>query len=325
MPSSFQRFIIWTGAFLPFYIRHILYLLPLWKLKSLLFFFGVSAWARNSVYFKEEVFGLSDLDLTLYAKKKISPWKKKLILLYLKLLRFFFPFVGEVVVYEKDSIKKMIGLASQIELKRDPLLLREVGETDGQELRRAFILNWVFNDYHRMDAGMLKRKNKIDRFRKLLNLPAKSYFSAEDLLMDLLKEFINDEQKRGEWFAVLQRFLRAYRIEQQPINEWLEKHRDQQQIIALCYPQVWMGAAIHSETFHDTLYQLKNYSDEDKKVFKEQISWELWGLYSNMFFTSMNAELILHLDHLKECVREVLDDAQLTEGIENLRRLYESV
>lgn len=325
MKSGLQNFIIWIGSFLPYRIGHLIYLLPLWKLKVFLFLLGLSAWARNSVHFKEEVFGLSDIDITIYAQRRIAPWKIIVILFYLKLLRIFFPFVGEVVILEGDEIGNYISLASQIELKRDPILLKHLdGGELGSDLRTAFILKWIFNDYHRMDQGILKRKNKIDRFRKLLKLPGKSYFSAEDLLMDLLKDFISDEQKREQWFAVLQRFLRAYRIEKKPINIWLEEHRDYEEVLALCYPQVWMGAAIHAQSFYDMLYHLKGLPAEDKNIFREQISWELWGLYSNHLFVPYSSELILHLDHLKECVSVVLEDHDLLLAVENLRGLYES-
>lgn len=328
MKSFFQRFIIWIGPLLPFFLRHLFYLFPLFKLKSFLYLLGMQAWARNSVYFKEEVFGLSDLDITIYAPQGLAPGslKKRMITYYLKLLRIFFPFVGEVVIYDDRSIRDYLPLASAIELRRDPLLLKRVGgENSYHDLRQAFILNWIFNDYHRMDQSILQRRNKVDRFRNLLAMESKSFFSAEDLLMDLLKDFdfLKGEDKRAQWFEALQHFLRAYRINQTPINEWLRDHRAYEEVIALCYPQIWMGAAIHNDSFYDTLHRLKGRGREEKEILAQQISWELWGLYSNSIMTAFSAEIALHLDHLKDCACEVLADHSLLESIEKLRGLYE--
>lgn len=324
MKSYLQRFIIWLGPFIPFFIRHFFYLLPLIKVKSFVFFLGIEAWSRNSVYFKEEVFGLSDLDITLYSHKKVTSFKRNLILFYLKVLRWFFPFVGEVIIYEEDSVKDFMPLASSLELKRDPILVKKMGiQYCVNELREAFILNWMYNDYHRMDQSILKRRNKIDRFRLLLNLESKSYFSSEDLLMDLLKDFIKDPEECTQWFEALQKFLRAIRIEKRPINNWLDENKKYEEIIALCYPQLWMGAAIHNETFYEILHRLKNHKDEHKNIFAAQISWELWGLYSNHTVTSFSGELALHLDHLKECISKVLERDDLSQAIDNLRGLYE--
>ncbi len=324
MKSYLQRFTILIGPYIPFFLRHLFYLLPLIKVKIFVSLLGMQAWARNSVYFKEEVFGLSDLDITLYSQGRVTSFKRNLILFYLKVLRCFFPFVGEVVIYEADTVEDFMPLASELELRRDPTLVRKVGyEYRSHELREAFILNWMYNDYHRMDQSILKRRNKIDRFRLLLELDSKSFFSSEDLLMDLLKDFIRDGEERAQWFEALQKFLRAIRIEKVSINHWLSENKSYEDIIALSYPQLWMGAAIHNETYHEVLYRLKTVKLEYKNIFAAQISWELWGLYSGHTTLAFSGELALHLDHLKECICEVLERDDLVLATDNLRGLYE--
>ncbi len=330
MKRAIQKLMILIAPVLPFFVKHALYLLPILKLKTILFPLGISVWARNSVYFKDEVFGISDLDITMYSRNEVSLFKKKIVYKILKIMKFFFPFMGEVIIYEGHHLKDFISYASIFELKRDPILLKKanVKSEDIESLEKAFILNWMLNDYHRMDESILHRRNKIDRFLNILNKTPKTYISAEDVLMDQLKGFPLSVEHRLEWFEAIQRFLRAFKVRLIPVNDWLSENSKYEEIIALCFPQIWMGAAIHKGSFEDILYLLQKRDGEEKRIFLEQISWELWGLYSNHSQLKPSAELTLHLDHLKQCVEIVTRDEEdkfaqkLIEGVSKLQELF---
>ena len=330
MKRAIQKLMILIAPVLPFLVKHAIYLLPILKLKTILFPLGISVWARNSVYFKDEVFGISDLDITMYSRDEVSLFKKKIVYRILKIMKFFFPFMGEVIFYEAHHLKDFISYASQYELKRDPILLKRINieNMNIDSLEKAFILNWMLNDYHRMDESILHRRNKIDRFLNILNKNPKTYISAEDVLMDLLKDFNLSEEHRLEWFEAIQRFLRAFKVKKIPVNDWLSEYSQYEEIIALCFPQIWMGAAIHNGSFEDILYLLHKRNADEKRIFLEQISWELWGLYSNHSQLKLNAELTLHLDHLKQCLDIVCRNEEdkfalkLKEGVSKLQDLF---
>jgi len=330
MKRAIQKLMILIAPALPFFVKHAIYLLPILKLKTMLFPLGISVWARNSVYFKDEVFGVSDLDISIYSYKKVSLFKKKIVYRILKIMKYFFPFMGEVIFYEAHHLRDFISYASLYELKRDPILLNKINmkNKDMDSLEKAFILNWMLNDYHRMDESILHRRNKIDRFLNILNKNPKTYISGEDVLMDLLKDFPLSVEHRLEWFEAIQRFLRAFKVRQIPVNDWLSENSKYEEIIALCFPQIWMGAAIHKGSFEDILYLLHKRGREEKRIFLEQISWELWGLYSNHSQLKPSAELTLHLDHLKQCVEIVCRDEEnkfaqkLIEGVAKLQELF---
>lgn len=331
-----QRLSIYMGKALPSFVTHLIYLMPIFVARFLLLILLIRAkvWARNSVYFKEEVFGLSDLDITFYFSKKVSSFRKKQILIVVKSLRFVFPFVGEVLFYEEDVLSHFMTYGSSLELARDPLLLESFRVDKINPLKKAFLLNWILNDYHRMKENPLLRKNKVRRFQQLSSMESISYIGAEDLLIDILKEFkIDADTQQIDWeslFSILNTFLFNRKVEKKSENDTLKSEpMITHHYLALCYPQLWMGSAIHLDLFEDTLSTIKAFV-ENKPVlldtFFEQVSWEIWGLYTHFFQFDLSSEVTLHLDHLEQMLNIFKEDSRssfLKRGIYKLRLLGE--
>ena len=75
-------------------------------------------WARNSYYFRSHVPGLSDIDITVLSQDIPDEF-----LVYRKILKIIFPWIGEVNWYPISIAQEMFVLANTVEMSRDPILV----------------------------------------------------------------------------------------------------------------------------------------------------------------------------------------------------------
>lgn len=263
-------------------------------------------WYRNSLYFKDIVFGVSDIDMTFLQEKGNSSDQVKRIEKKLKFWKIFLPHLGEINYYSPDTFDDFLPLANSIELERDPVLLallsakeeyrsllpqREVSD------EQVFILNWLASDFHRMRENYSWRQRKIERFFTLLgDTEGRKSKNLSTLLQYLSKNFFKSDQEKVENFLVHFSYFEFEDIGS--INLFYEEHPELIDSLLCLYPQKWLGASLHHQRFEEEVESIRDMKDELQEILIKQIRWECWGLLSQWMRSGDDVNFHVHVENL---------------------------
>lgn len=326
-----QTLAVNLGKILPYKIGELFYLIPFWIFRLLLKSHSGTLWFRNSLAFKDIIFGFSDIDLTFYFessfdRKSVLEIEKKL-----KLLKYVFPHLGEISYYDHELLSEFLPYANPLELARDPMLIKRENLKDHLLINHCdkivFALNWLRNDLHKMKKSFSSREKKIKRF--LSSLDIKEDLSElqkwSDVLFVVQKNVFKVVVKKEELFINF--FAKFYVIDikdEQSINEFYNENPDLRICFLICYPQIWIGPALKFEGFEDDLDLLKGCSEDLVAVFKAQIAWEEWGLYGQWMQSGSDIDFHIHVENLLRCVNYFhKEEVFLTRGLTLLSSLHE--
>lgn len=341
--THFQLPFYLLGKILPRPIQNSFYYVPFVLLKNALSKFQGELWYRNSFYFGDIVFGISDLDLTFYGEQPLSQGQKLALTKIVSFYKVFFPHIGEVAIYSSEQVKKISSCFNPIELSRDPLLaekLRNQGLVPSRmeiEDKVAFSLNWLKSDLHKMKYHFKRREKKIRRFLHLLGvrdinsdspLP-KNFDELLDLLVTSVWKEIND-LSGGAFYASLRKILSIGLRDFNQVNNLYQENKEDQtfrMVFCALYPQLWMGPAILLKKEKEDLHFLKKAPRLLLRIFEKQVCWEVWGLYSQQgqyLEEKERINLFLHIESLLNLLTEIEETPMKHVIIKALKSIKES-
>lgn len=305
--------------FLPMFLKRLFYRIPFLLLKKNLSRKKIKGdlWLRNSVYFDEMIFPLSDIDLTFFVEGEEKGSRFHLAHSAARQVQFICPHLGELACFDSSGLKYMAPLANAYELKRDPTLFEKVSalgisvddKSKGSDI--TFILRWIESDAHQLRESFQRRKRKIERFSKLLDFDASEALCLEELIDDLLIKRQNSIVLNPKEVS----FIRSYFLQA------LDGHRlndEELRLLSIFFPHRWVGLPIEMKT---RSFNLVTPSKDEKNICLSQLRWEVWGLYSQNGLTFNIAERLSHLASLKDLAEKV-DGADIVKGCDLLEGLY---
>lgn len=303
-----------------------------------LFFKGEKGqlWYRNSLYFDDLVFGLSDIDLTFLQEQRGDKGQVRRMEKKRRLIKLLIPHSGEINYYHSKYFSDFLPMANIYELRRDPVLLAHFKEKGVLNLidtveeecsKQVFVLNWIASDAHRMREYMPLRKKKMARFLSLLGESpslVNSLFSIEDLLNVLIPLYFSSFD-RNEIFSFLKDFTYFDSESVSSMNLFYQEYPQHHKFFMCFYPQKWLGASLHHLKFEDDLQSLSLVEPEFKDIFLRQIRWEVWGLFGQFMRSGDALNFHIHVENLLRAISVFGEDGEVErEGLRKLSRLQES-
>ena len=271
----------------------------------LIFGTTVHCWCRNSIYENYFAFLRSDLDISVWIEDETKFLK---IVDQIQKISSYYLIIKEMNFYLASAPLNYCQLINPLELKRDPLLERKLGKKISEfsrEQRESYLLRMYFAEKN-MEAFSLpsrslkKWKYHLKRalFHKLELVP-KTYKELFDLI---LKDFFNGRSDRFEKAALeLQQNI--------PLHEIFERSEFKNELMTL-FPEKFCFA-INTLSFSP--------NEEDKKLIKEQIKWEVWAMMTQPWLFAKHSETTFqHLENLKKVCELTDSNDELSTQIESL-------
>lgn len=290
------------------------YTIPFFIYKKLTEKEGVSVWYRNSLAFDDFVFGYSDIDFTLFSEGNLDFDEGQRSLLRLKRLKTLFPHYGELALYDQKSLEIFFPLANPLELMRDPKLLKRLeASVDPLKIsscqKQVFALNWLRNDCHKWRSSFKSRERKIKRFFKLLEINSVSSPKNGEELLNCLFDHCWPQLSGNDEFVDLLAGLMILPLhtpdKEKALNDFYRQNTRLREALMTFFPQLWLGPALVHGTFDQDIQAYSNLTDFKKEIFKDQIKWEVWGLYGQWMREGGNLNFYIHLDALLDLLGKV--------------------
>ncbi len=320
MIALVQKICLTIGPLLPAWFVKFVYLLPYRLLKNESKKDGVEVWYRHSVYFGDIVFGLSDLDLTIFYPGEMSHFLVVKMEKRIAFWRRLFPFIGEVSLYDGPFFQKVQPFFHPIELKRDPLLKKKFSHAP--EIRKGdrevFILNWLASDAQKMRNHFSRREKKIKRFLSLLNIkyPEREIQSLSELIGFLCeKSFAYDTN----WRNFLVEYCSFEFIEPASFNDFFQKFPQYKEFLLVAFPQKFIGAFHHHGEFEKAQNLISQLEPLKRAIFLAQYRWEIMGLMGQSQQRVDGVQMIIHLENLRSLLDGFPGQCQVeSDGLQSL-------
>lgn len=238
-------------------------------------------WIRNSVMLDSYVFGVSDLDLTIFSNEELDELHIKQFLINGKRQ---FPFLGEANCYLEKDLPLVNATINYFELKRDQFLLSKFvkNEVDREVETVVFLLRTLM-----ADKKTLKGDEKI-RIKK---------WSEHFLSLGLTENFID---KRTVVKVISSYFTDSENIKL-VLNNWLDSSPWRDDLFHDDFGAKWKIIYPHKYLWfeHDRNELPLALTDFEQKIILRQVDWELWGLYTQRYFLQRES-VEIHLQRLKK-------------------------
>jgi hypothetical protein len=234
---------------------------------------------RHSFYFKQVVFGLSDIDFSLLSYRKLNSIELHKIDTKTKFLGKILPLLGEVNYYEREGIQQMESLINPFEAKRDPLLYKEMkkGKPPAEADKVIFLIRLMAGDSKNLSGNIERRYRKLSYCMSLL--APKNELAKSDLKdLDAWKKYLEVNILSNN-----NKFIAQFLIEIILNHGKIENER------SFTNPELL------------SLLEFKKYETGLKKeLLLANIKWELWGIYTQLPFIKDKKKTFSHILELKK-------------------------
>lgn len=263
-----KQFFRAIDSVLPRWVALIPYLVALWVMKLFLGL-GMSCrvWNRNSTRSGAFIFGVSDLDVTVVARKDLS---FELLRNALSVFKRIFVFLGETNLYHESHMPFISHRINPFELARDPELRSRyaIERPFTQEAKFVFTQRMLFADIHTLKSGPELRQSKWKNHFDLISYPTPEFIDL-GFVVKALKDLSGHNQRVADgldrWLEIIKPGIDIY---QAPLPEGFR-------ILAPhCY--LWFH-------FRDDNELLVTLTQQEKDLVKTNIDWEYCGLYTQRF------------------------------------------
>jgi len=297
-----KRFFRLIDSMLPRSVARLPYDLALWVLKG---FIGLGmhcfVWNRNSTRSGAFIMGVSDLDITVIGRERVS---FELLRDALAKLKRLFIFLGETNFYQESHVEFVLPRMNAFELKRDPVLreFSSVAVEEDDVAKFVFTQRMLFSDVLTLKEAPSLRQAKWKNHFDLIGYSHQGQTIDLKFVMDSLKQLCHHNERISRavdnWAkAVFEKNFDVY-------------HADLGEGFKLLAPHCHLWFHLNDETEF-----LKATDVFEKRLFKAQLNWEFWGLYTQRFH--LNREQILaHLKRLQKAYNVIAS----TEEKERLER-----
>jgi hypothetical protein len=255
---------------------------------------GVGVWNRNSTRTGSFILGVSDLDISALAQQEVS--SQRLYELLKKLKRVFI-FLGETNLYRRDQLGMILPRMNSFELKRDPDLEKlAVHERSFDEVEKfVFTQRMLFSDALTLNENPKYRQAKWKFHMNLIGVEAPSIIEIP-FVIDTLKKLSGFNPRISDSLDLWREHFHrpefdVYRSRLGPGLKILAPH---------CH--VWFQV-------HEDRAFLQDLSEQERRLIRRQIDWEVWGLYTQKFHPSQTT-VREHLKRLTFAYRYVAGEIE---------------
>jgi hypothetical protein len=279
----------------------------------------VKIWYRNSLAYDDIVFGHSDVDLTYYSENSLSFAEALEAQAILKRLKILFPHLGELALYDQEKLENFSLVANPIELARDPKLLQKIKTSSGDHevttaQKQVFALNWFKNDFHKWKENFESRSRKINRFVKLLQIesdvrPPSNEYELLNILHQTCWQKISDEHFKELISKIMSLPLHSDEKEK-ALNNFYATNAHLRSLFMACFPQLWIGPSLVHGGRDEDVASYSSLPTDLKNIFKEQIHWEVWGLFGQWMREGGNLNFYVHIDVFLKLLDDIPGDWQ---------------
>jgi hypothetical protein len=280
----------------------------------------VEVWHRNSIYRGNYVFGLSDLDVTVYfASTNITSKDLQAVKSILLEAKRIYPFLGECNFYVEGLAMEFIASANYFEISRDKLLTKElkISSTANSVDRIVFILRMFYSDRVKLSKYPYLRQRKwsahledvfsytsgnnnitaqtvIQLLMNEMNLTKESQLEVEHVFKELLNNDFKDEEVYGRKMSEMWKYIFPHR------HAWSEDPSPEE-----------------IEKIKETILG---------PICLRQIDWEVWGLLGQLpFLSNKETWFRIHLTRLQKVVTVLDESSDINARIEKLLLLDENL
>lgn len=286
------------------------------------------AWTRNSFQSKQLVYGLSDIDFTLFLNDQDFQIDEGSFLKRFSLLKKVFPFLGEINIYKQSQLGLISPLINHYELERDPLLRLKLPEIkpltlsphQAQAEAFSYLFRMFLSDQKSLTLRPQLRFNKWRRHFLAVgaDFPETRPHELKELILDKITELSEPSLKNA-----MRDLLALPRI----INNSLLSSK-----LMIYAPQLWHQYFRGQSEIYSTVTMINEASFREQTFFFTQLGWELAGLLTQLptladkfFQYHYHLPYLLRLleetrcSHLHEQSRQ-----HLIEGFSEVRRLLKN-
>ncbi len=254
------------------YVFGILYI-PIYWLIKLSCGFSKGIWVRNSVYFGNQIFYLSDIDLTIADDNPGKLVKK------VHFLKKFLLMIGELNVYKTCYFPYLAEIMNPCELSRDPRLAAYISTKPNVDVSDAlvFLLRSYQSDFNNLQRWSWLRVRKWNsHFVYLTN-----YFQVIDglNLFETIEE-LSDGELNHQNLSLENKMLFPHL--------WFDSHYSHDELIALG------REALESSVL-------------SKDLFRKQLGWEFCGVMSQIEVINNNDQVRNHFTNIVTLLSEHKD------------------
>lgn len=232
-------------------------------------------WTRNSYVTGNLVYGLSDIDFTLYLRDLDFPCDEGPYLKRYENLKRFFPFLGEINIYKQSQEELIAKLINPLELERDPTLAqREILRIDPTYKtdvdRFTYLFRMFLSDKENILLTPGARIAKWKRHFKAIDIDV-SKLSSDNLYSSIIEALINLSHE--SFRQTLEDFMSL----PNSINNRLLISN-----LITFAPQLWHFSFRGVSEVQAVVYQISESSFRDQNYFFSQLKWELFGLITQL-------------------------------------------
>jgi hypothetical protein len=304
---------------LPYFIQTIPYYLALYSTKFSYPDSNLEIWPRNSFKLSNIICALSDLDLTFYYK---GPNDLDSILRKYKILKFYFPFLGEINFYRSTEIYSFLRFSNHFETQRDPTLFSRFSKNlraPDQYQKIVFFLKLLEADFSGLTFYAKYRQKKWKHHKSLLEISDNRPISIKELINSLKSLLESLDINTGNFINDF--FENDPRIEQN--IDQLYCQTSEKRPFLLTYPFRWIGSSFYHQNFQEELKIIQELSQKESLLLLEQVRWEIWGLYTQHEQILEKENLFQHIQNIKILVESLknIDHSEVLQGLNSLEKL----
>ncbi|WP_417335320.1 hypothetical protein [Halobacteriovorax marinus] len=239
-------------------------------------------WIRNSYYLKTLIVGVSDLDISVQFNKKPSRQIIGKLKTRYKILRYLFPFLGEMNLYIQED-EDLLQIFNRYEMKRDPVLGEKVNEAEEEEFQKiTFLVRMLESDKENLKNCPEIRQKKWKSHLEELGRERTRYIHLSDIV-----DFLSSMLKSKEYEKILLSFLKTGQF-----------HFDENREYAILFPHRWAVWVNVNGGIEEGVDKLK-LSEWERRVVQEMIKWEIMGLSTQMYLLNEDRNMNFYLDLLR--------------------------
>ncbi len=277
---------------------------------KLLFGPTTKIWDRNSVRARTFVFGVSDLDITVFSDRELpAPFLCKALTLSKRVL----PFLGEANVYCAVGLKALVTRMNTFELRRDPVFeaLTKAARSEDRIEKLVFLQRMFFSDALTLGDGPLLRQKKWRHHLELTGIKEPGGLLKTETIIQILGSLLPSRPglsgSLGRWMA------------ESKNPEFDVYHADLGEGFRILAPHLYLWF------YHDREAQdrelLKGLLAEERVLVERQIDWEICGLYCQRHLIQ-TTEVLVHLERLIKVRAVVAPGFDEAVEMKNLRALF---
>lgn len=285
-------------------------------------------WTRNSYQSKQLVYGLSDIDFTLFLFDQDFQIDEGDFLRKFSLLKKIFPFLGEINIYKQSQLALSSPLINHYELERDPLLRLRLPEIKplslGTYQAQAEAFSYLFRMFMADQKNLTNRPQyRFMKWRRHFqavgaDLPKVEPHELKDQILDKLGELSDPNIKA----AIIDLIALPYIINNSLLNSKL----------IIYTPQLWHQYFRGQSELYSAITMINEASFREQTFFFTQLGWELAGLLTQL--PTLSDKFFQYHYHLPYLVR-LLEETRcshlheqsrlhLIEGFSEVRRLLKN-